>query len=81
MRAHKGKDADPNFKHEGLRILPDEIASCLHTIRTYSNKADHDDERVKLTEVDAEIMLSLFLRVLEWFYCEYEKGPKLHGIF
>jgi hypothetical protein len=71
MRAHKGKDADPNFKHEGLRILPDEIASCLHTIRIYSNKADHDDERVKLTELDAENMLSLFLRVLEWFYYEY----------
>jgi hypothetical protein len=66
---------------EKLRILPDVIASCLHTIRICSNKADHDDERVKLTELDAEIVLSLFLRVLVWFYFEYEKGPKLREIF
>jgi len=81
MRAHRGREADPNFKREGLRILPDEIASCLHTIRVYSNKADHDAEQVKLTIEDAELMLGLFLRVLDWFYCEYEKGPRLKAIY
>lgn len=81
LRAHKGRDENPNFKHKGLCILPDEIASCLHTIRTYSNKADHDAEKTNLTVEDAENMLGLFLRVLEWFYCEYENGPRLKTIY
>ena len=76
IRAGKGDE-----RSKGLGILPDEIASCLHTIRTYSNKADHDAEKVRLMTIDAEICLLLFLRVLEWFYCEYEKGPKLPTIY
>jgi hypothetical protein len=68
-------------KTKGLGILPDEMASLLHTIRTYSNKADHDAEKVRLTVRDAEIGLTLFLRVVDWFYCEYEKGPRLLSIY
>jgi hypothetical protein len=68
-------------KTKGLGILPDEMASLLHTIRTYSNKADHDAEKVRLTVEDAEIGLTLFLRVVEWFYCEYDKGPRLLSIY
>jgi hypothetical protein len=78
VRAGKG---DEETKIQGLGILPDEMASLLHTIRTYSNKADHDAEKVRLTVRDAEIGLTLFLRVVEWFYCEYEKGPQLLSIY
>jgi tetratricopeptide (TPR) repeat protein len=68
-------------KVAGLRLLPDEMASYLHTVRTLSNKVDHDAVCVTLTEADAENGLSLFLRVLEWFYCEYERGPRLTTVY
>jgi hypothetical protein len=72
---------DVGNKIKGLQILPDEMASYLHTLRTLSNKADHDAEKVRLTVSDAENVLSLFLRVLEWFYCECERGPRLPTIY
>lgn len=78
VRAGKG---DEKTKIQGLRILPDEMASLLHVIRTYANKADHNAEKVRLTVEDAEIGLTLFLRVVEWFYCEYAKGPQLPSIY
>lgn len=65
----------------GLRLLPDELASCLHTIRVLSNKADHQAERIVLSNTDAENALGLFVRVLEWFYCEYEHGPRLPSAY
>ncbi len=78
VQAGKG---DQEEKIQGLGILPDEMASLLHTIRTYANKADHDVEKVQLKVEDAEIALSAFLRVLDWFYCEYDKGPRLPSIY
>lgn len=78
VRAAKG---DEKARIQGLGILPDEMASCLHTIRTYANKAHHDEEKIQLSVEDAEIGLRLFLRVLKWFYCEYDKGPKLPSIY
>jgi predicted ATPase len=72
---------NPERKTPGLRLLPDELASCLHTIRVLSNKPDHDDEQMALTVDDAENALRLFLRVVEWFYCEYEAGPGLSTIY
>src|SRR5439155_10550507 len=53
----------------------------LHTLRTFSNKADHDVENVTLTIADAENCLNLFLRVLVWLNCEYNHGPKLGTIY
>lgn len=73
VRAGKG---DEGKKIKGLGILPDEIASLLHTIRTYANKADHATEKIHLTVEDAEICLRLFLRVLKWFYFEYNGESK-----
>ncbi len=72
---------DPKKKIKGLRLLPDEMASYLHTMRTFSNKADHDAERVALRPSHAENALDQFLHVLEWFYCEYERGPRLPTIY
>jgi tetratricopeptide (TPR) repeat protein len=71
---------DPQKRLTGLRFLPDEMASYLHTLRTLSNKADHAAERVTLTLSDAENALNMFMRVLEWFYCESEHGPRLSSI-
>ncbi|MCI0560321.1 MAG: hypothetical protein MN733_17685, partial [Nitrososphaera sp.] len=72
---------DNEKKIKGLRILPDEMASYLHALRTLSNKADHAAEQVTLTVSDAENALNLYLRVLEWFYCESEHGPRLPTIY
>lgn len=71
---------DAEKKIKGLRLMPDEMATCLHAIRTYSNKADHAAEKIQLGIADAEIALNLFLRVLEWVYREYEHGPRLPTI-
>jgi Mg-chelatase subunit ChlD len=74
-----GGDADKKIK--GVGVLPAELASYLHTIRVFSNKADHDAERVLLQVGHAENALDQFLHVLEWFYCQYEHGPKLRTIY
>jgi tetratricopeptide (TPR) repeat protein len=65
----------------GLEILPDEMASYLHTIRKLSNIADHRVEKIKPAIGDAETTLSMFLRVVEWFYCEFQSGAQLASIY
>ena len=72
---------DPTKKMKGLHILPGEHASCLHFIRTVSNKIDHDAESTSLTVADAEMHLFNFLKVMQWFYCSYEKGPQLAALY
>jgi len=49
-------------------ILPEEIASLMHDLRIYHNKADHAVEKIALKPRDAELALDIFLRVLEWFF-------------
>jgi hypothetical protein len=46
LRAANG---DTKEKIQGLRLLPDELASYLHTLRTFSNKPDHAVEQIKLS--------------------------------
>jgi tetratricopeptide (TPR) repeat protein len=36
---------------------------------------------VALSTADAENALNMFMRVLEWFFCESEHGPQLSGIY
>jgi formylglycine-generating enzyme required for sulfatase activity len=78
VRAARG---DGTQKIQGLRLLPDEIASYLHTLRTLSNKPDHAAEQIHLLGADADNALNTFLRVLQWFYCEYDHGPHLSSIY
>ncbi len=63
------------------KLLPKEIYSSLHTIRTWSNPADHAAERVTLNPARAERQLAALLDVIEWFYCEWEQGPGLETIY
>jgi hypothetical protein len=51
-------------------LLPEEIASLMHDLRIYHNKADHAVEKIALKPRDAELALDIFLRVLEWFFCQ-----------
>jgi tetratricopeptide (TPR) repeat protein len=77
----KAASGDSERKVKGLYLLPDEMASYLHTLRTLSNKADHAIERVTFTPADAENALNIFMRVLEWFCCESDFGPRLSSIY
>ena len=61
-------------------ILPSEIATSLHFIRVWSNMVGHAAERVRLKAYDAWTALGVYLRVLEWFYCEFERGPRLSDL-
>lgn len=63
------------------KILPEEMAVYFHLIRILSNKPHHDAEKIKLQITDAENVLSGFLRLLEWYYCEFAMGPKLNSIY
>lgn len=81
-RAFRGKkDKDSNKAIKGLYLLPEEMASHLHTVRILSNKIHHNAEKVKIGVDDAENALRLYLRVLSWFYCESERGPRLPTIY
>jgi hypothetical protein len=53
-------------------LLPEEIASLMHDLRIYHNKADHAVERIALKPRDAELALDIFLRVLEWFFWQIQ---------
>jgi hypothetical protein len=66
---------DPALKLKGLHALPKEIASLTHSIRTWSNVADHAAEQARLTPSDAERALGDYLRLVEWYYVEFDKGP------
>ena len=62
-------------------VLPGEIASCLHTIRIYGNKSRHGSEQIVLKPDDAQNVVLLFLRVAEWYFCEFGSGPKLPVLY
>lgn len=80
LRASTGKQEKP--KVEGLRILPRTMKENLDMIRKWSNPIDHADRSIPKPQlIDAENALGLFVRVLEWFYVEFEKGPQLPSIY
>jgi len=61
--------------------LPEEIASYLQMTRVLGNNPSKGAEKIKLTIDDAEIVLSAFIRVIKWFYCESPNGSKLKSIY
>jgi hypothetical protein len=62
-------------------ILPPQIFGNLHAVRIYGNKAVHyqpgatDCKPVVVGPMDVQVALGLLLRVVEWYFAEYEKGP------
>jgi tetratricopeptide (TPR) repeat protein len=61
-------------------VVPTEIASDLHWIRVRATRARHNIERVALETEDAEFALSRALTALRWFYCIWERGPRLPSL-
>ena len=64
-----------------LRLIPKEMATFLDWGRHAANPIKHNDESAQMDLGDAVLRLAGYLRVLRWFYCEYEHGPSLPTIF
>jgi formylglycine-generating enzyme required for sulfatase activity len=70
---------EPKVMSRGL--VPAEIITMLHKIRTLGNKATHDDLRIKVTTDDVASVLGDVLRVTQWYFGEFERGPRVDPVF
>ncbi len=66
---------EPRTMSRGL--VPREIISMLHMLRVMGNKATHDVMHISTGTADACLVLQSALRVVEWYFAEFERGPKL----
>jgi hypothetical protein len=62
-------------------LVPSEIITLLHMVRVMGNKAIHDSMRIQLTTGDVYLVLQSLLRVIEWYFSEFEHGPKIDPLF
>jgi hypothetical protein len=65
-------------------FLPSDIAQTWHLTRMMANRAGHVKDEVEGLRLDlknAEFALSAYLNVLEWYYTQFEAGPRLEGIY
>jgi WD40 repeat protein/class 3 adenylate cyclase len=56
-------------------LVPGEIVTILHKVRTIGNKALHDDLRIRVTAEDVTNVLGDVLRVVRWYFAEFVRGP------
>lgn len=61
--------------------IPNEIATLLHYLRVMGNRQHAGTLRIEILERDLSNLLNSILRLLEWFFCEYENGPLFKSIF
>jgi len=67
---------------QARNTIPAEIASYLHTLRVFANKARHrEGQRIDFKRIDVENIFGILLRTIEWYYCEYPDGPKYPRIY
>lgn len=69
----------PEVMSRGL--VPAEIITLLHMVRVMGNKATHDVMKIEATAADVELVLRSVLRVVEWYFGEFERGPKVSPLF
>ena len=69
----------PRVMSRGL--VPAEASTLLHTVRVLGNKASHDAMRIEATPADVDLVLRAVLRVVEWYFAEFERGPGLDPLF
>lgn len=69
-------------------ILPNTIYSSLHNLRIYGNSIAHPFEsgttklkNIIVSSTEIQIALGHLIRIVEWFFSEYEKGPSLCPLF
>ena len=69
----------PDVMSRGL--VPAEVISLLHMVRVLGNKAAHDALRIEATADDVDLVVRSVLRVVEWYFAEFERGPRLNPLF
>jgi hypothetical protein len=62
-------------------LVPGEIITLLHMIRVIGNKAAHDRMNISAGSADVDLVLRSVLRVVEWFFAEFKRGPRLDPLF
>lgn len=69
----------PQIMSRGL--VPAEVITLLHMVRVLGNKAAHDVMRIAAGATDVDLVLRSVLRVVEWYFAEFERGPRLNPLF
>lgn len=69
---------EPEVMSRGL--VPSEIITILHMVRVMGNKATHGSMRIEATKADVYLVLQAVLRVVEWYFSAFERGPKLDSV-
>jgi hypothetical protein len=62
-------------------FVPSEIISLLHMVRILGNKATHNSMGIRASSHDAGLVLQSLLRVVEWYFVEFERGPKFATLY
>ena len=62
-------------------LVPAEIITLLHMIRVLGNKATHDAMKIVAGPSDVDLVLRSVLRVVEWYFAEFSRGPHLNPLF
>jgi tetratricopeptide (TPR) repeat protein len=76
-----GLDADAAKRRQGRRpVLPSPIYAALHLLRVYGNTAVHS-QSAKLDGLEVHGALAAALRVVAWYFQEYERGPQLKNLY
>jgi len=69
----------PEVMSRGL--VSQQIISLLHTARIWGNKATHGDMRVKPTLDTVVWLLGIVIEVVEWYFTDFERGPKISPLY
>lgn len=70
-------------------ILPTPLYSSLHNLRIYGNQVVHkslnEETReiveVRLTTLDLQVVLGQIMRLVEWYFQEYPRGPRIDPLY
>jgi tetratricopeptide (TPR) repeat protein len=69
-------------------ILPTPLYSSMHNLRIYGNLVAHpwdpqtmELKDVRLTTTDLQVALGQIMRLLEWYFQEYPRGPRLDPLY
>lgn len=86
-----GSARDPKYigKRRGSDpVLPPQIYSGLHSLRVYGNSVTHpfiagttNRKEVTVNQRDIDVALAELLRIIEWFFIEYSKGPQISQLY
>ena len=69
-------------------VLPAPIYSSLHNLRIYGNLVTHpwdpqtmEFKDVRITYTDLQVVLGQIMRLIEWYFQEYPKGPHFDPLY